>query len=543
MPATCGSSRTRSTSTRRRSRTSSRARTSRCARASGRFLGYAYVNPHTLISARLLGRDPDYPPGKSLLVHRLKVALALRKRFYARAVLPARLRRGRPAAGPRRRSLRRRARRADRHGRHGGHEGGDPGGARQGRRAARAPVEERFAGARARGPAALRRDGLRRGAGCRRGARGRRELPRAARGGTEDRLVLRPDRQSRAVRAPRAAARACSTSSATPAASRLQASAPGRASVTCVDSSAAGARPQRRRRPRPTGSRRSCSRAMPSTRSRRCVAERRRFDAVVVDPPAFIKRKKDHPKGLAAYRRINQLAMQLLDRDGLLMSCSCSLSPGAGRAGRRRPACRTPSRSLRAAGRGRRAVAGPPGAPGDRRDALPARLPVPGHRLMLAYPEIDPVAFALGPVKVHWYGLMYVRRLRRRLVARAPPRGRARLDLEAGGRRRPHLLRRDRRDPRRPPRLDARSTASTRILADPLDDHPRLAGRHVVPRRPRRRHDRRRVLRLAPRPAHRRRVRFHGAACPRSASSPGGSATSSTASSGASRPTCPGACW
>jgi phosphatidylglycerol---prolipoprotein diacylglyceryl transferase len=27
---------------------------------------------------------------------------------------------------------------------------------------------------------------------------------------------------------------------------------------------------------------------------------------------------------------------------------------------------------------------------------------------MIAYPEIDPVAFAIGPVKVHWYGLMYV---------------------------------------------------------------------------------------------------------------------------------------
>jgi phosphatidylglycerol:prolipoprotein diacylglycerol transferase len=27
---------------------------------------------------------------------------------------------------------------------------------------------------------------------------------------------------------------------------------------------------------------------------------------------------------------------------------------------------------------------------------------------VIAYPDIDPVAFALGPVKVHWYGLMYV---------------------------------------------------------------------------------------------------------------------------------------
>ncbi|MGQ0429677.1 MAG: prolipoprotein diacylglyceryl transferase, partial [Gammaproteobacteria bacterium] len=27
---------------------------------------------------------------------------------------------------------------------------------------------------------------------------------------------------------------------------------------------------------------------------------------------------------------------------------------------------------------------------------------------MLTYPDIDPVAFSVGPVKVHWYGLMYV---------------------------------------------------------------------------------------------------------------------------------------
>jgi phosphatidylglycerol:prolipoprotein diacylglycerol transferase len=27
---------------------------------------------------------------------------------------------------------------------------------------------------------------------------------------------------------------------------------------------------------------------------------------------------------------------------------------------------------------------------------------------MLAYPQIDPVAFTLGPLKVHWYGMMYL---------------------------------------------------------------------------------------------------------------------------------------
>jgi 23S rRNA (cytosine1962-C5)-methyltransferase len=51
---------------------------------------------------------------------------------------------------------------------------------------------------------------------------------------------------------------------------------------------------------------------------------REKFDVVIVDPPAFIKRRKDAGKGEAAYKRLNQLAMQLLPRDGLLVSCSCS---------------------------------------------------------------------------------------------------------------------------------------------------------------------------------------------------------------------------
>ena len=51
---------------------------------------------------------------------------------------------------------------------------------------------------------------------------------------------------------------------------------------------------------------------------------RERFDVVVVDPPAFIKRRKDSKAGEQAYHRINQLAMQLLERDGILVSCSCS---------------------------------------------------------------------------------------------------------------------------------------------------------------------------------------------------------------------------
>jgi 23S rRNA (cytosine1962-C5)-methyltransferase len=49
-----------------------------------------------------------------------------------------------------------------------------------------------------------------------------------------------------------------------------------------------------------------------------------RFDVVILDPPAFIKRKKDIPQGIAAYRKLNQLALSLIGADGLLVSCSCS---------------------------------------------------------------------------------------------------------------------------------------------------------------------------------------------------------------------------
>jgi 23S rRNA (cytosine1962-C5)-methyltransferase len=52
--------------------------------------------------------------------------------------------------------------------------------------------------------------------------------------------------------------------------------------------------------------------------------ERAQFDVVILDPPAFAKRKKDLPKALAAYKRLNQLAMALLAGDGILVSCSCS---------------------------------------------------------------------------------------------------------------------------------------------------------------------------------------------------------------------------
>jgi 23S rRNA (cytosine1962-C5)-methyltransferase len=58
------------------------------------------------------------------------------------------------------------------------------------------------------------------------------------------------------------------------------------------------------------------------------AAKGERFDVVVIDPPAFAKRRKDLPKALAAYKRLNQLAMQLIG-DGILVSCSCSFHVSA----------------------------------------------------------------------------------------------------------------------------------------------------------------------------------------------------------------------
>ncbi len=52
--------------------------------------------------------------------------------------------------------------------------------------------------------------------------------------------------------------------------------------------------------------------------------EGRRFDTVILDPPAFIKRRKDEQEGIQAYVRLNRLGMQVLAPGGLLVTSSCS---------------------------------------------------------------------------------------------------------------------------------------------------------------------------------------------------------------------------
>jgi 23S rRNA (cytosine1962-C5)-methyltransferase len=53
-----------------------------------------------------------------------------------------------------------------------------------------------------------------------------------------------------------------------------------------------------------------------------------RFDAIVLDPPAFAKTKDNLARALAGYKEINLRAMRLLAPGGVLFTCSCSYHVG-----------------------------------------------------------------------------------------------------------------------------------------------------------------------------------------------------------------------
>jgi 23S rRNA (cytosine1962-C5)-methyltransferase len=97
----------------------------------------------------------------------------------------------------------------------------------------------------------------------------------------------------------------------------------GAAEITCVDSSAAALESAARNAER-NGLKIAVRKGDAFDVLEALVREHQQFDIVIVDPPAFAKRKKDVPKALGAYKRLNQLAMQLLSADGILVSCSCS---------------------------------------------------------------------------------------------------------------------------------------------------------------------------------------------------------------------------
>jgi 23S rRNA (cytosine1962-C5)-methyltransferase len=56
----------------------------------------------------------------------------------------------------------------------------------------------------------------------------------------------------------------------------------------------------------------------------RRVERGERYEAVILDPPKFVRGKGGVAEAMRAYHRINQLAMQLLEPEGILVTCSCS---------------------------------------------------------------------------------------------------------------------------------------------------------------------------------------------------------------------------
>jgi len=50
----------------------------------------------------------------------------------------------------------------------------------------------------------------------------------------------------------------------------------------------------------------------------------RKYDCIVLDPPAFAKGKRDLPDAIRAYKELNLRALKMLRPEGILVTCSCS---------------------------------------------------------------------------------------------------------------------------------------------------------------------------------------------------------------------------
>lgn len=290
----------------------------------GKWLGSGYVNPHSLICARIVSRDPQHPLSPSLLVHRLKVALSLREKLYPHPFYRLVF----------------------------GESDGLPG-----------LVVDRFGDIAViqittAGMEAVRDDiiaALKKVLKCTaillrndthsRSLEGLDLYVEAAIGSVPDSLELvengvrfqislgegqktgwfydqADNRQRLAKYVPgQRVLDVCSYVGAW----GVQAAAGGASEVLCVDVSrhaldhlTANAR-LNQLEDKVSTLQADAFEALKTLRS-----EREKFDLVVLDPPAFIKRKKDLKEGTLAYRRLNQMAMQLLSKDGLLVTCSCS---------------------------------------------------------------------------------------------------------------------------------------------------------------------------------------------------------------------------
>lgn len=290
--------------------------------SNGHVIGTGYVNPNSLIAARILSRDPRHPPDRSLLVHRLNVALALRERLYPRPYY--RLAFGESDGLP--------GLTVDRY--------GDvlvaqitTAGMERMKADVVAALEKVIR------PVAilLRNDS---------GIRELEGLPLY----TETALGTVPDTAqveehglrfevplvagqktgwffdqyaNRARLLPYVKDQRVLDVCSYVGAWGVQAAVHGARDVTCVDSSAA-ALEWAAKNAAANGVQLTLKEADAFDALKELREAGERFGVVVLDPPAFVKRRKDLAAGSEAYRRLNQLAMQVLDRDGMLISCSCS---------------------------------------------------------------------------------------------------------------------------------------------------------------------------------------------------------------------------
>lgn len=107
----------------------------------------------------------------------------------------------------------------------------------------------------------------------------------------------------------------------------VQALAAGASSLTAIDSSALALAAVRRNAALAgRADAVACLQGQADEAMKQLANDGRQFDIVVLDPPAFIKRRKDHDAGLKAYHHHNRLALRLLAPGGLLVSGSCSMS-------------------------------------------------------------------------------------------------------------------------------------------------------------------------------------------------------------------------
>jgi 23S rRNA (cytosine1962-C5)-methyltransferase len=287
-----------------------------------RFLGYAYVNPHALICARILGRDGRFPPGKPLFVHRLQVALALRERLYDTPYY--RLVYGESDGLP--------GLVLDRYGDVIVGQIGTVG-----MEARKSEIVEAVAKVIDPRTFIWKNDS---------GARELEGLPSCVEtalgdpvehawveeNGVRFKVPLGTGQKTgwfydqaanrRSMRKYVGGRRVLDVFSYL-GAWGLAAARAGASEVLCVDSSApALALLAESAAANGLAVRTLRDDAFDALAALRDAGEK--FDVVIVDPPAFIKRRREIPKGQAAYRKLNQLAMQLLPRDGILVSCSCS---------------------------------------------------------------------------------------------------------------------------------------------------------------------------------------------------------------------------